>query len=93
MPTLIASAVTPGARVSVVTSTDPEPAVVVDPPDDEAALLVLQPATASSTIAPVATTAHWVHCRDRHLDDDPTPCSFVLTCFPLFILAATRGSG
>ena len=87
MPTLIASAVTPGARVSLATSVVAEPDGRGGPAGRRAALLDLQPATASSISPAVATAAHRVRRRDRHRVDDTTSCSFVLTCFPLFAVA------
>src|SRR6478672_1737619 len=85
MPTLIASAVTPGARVSFGTSMDAEAVVVLVGPDDESPLLDLQPPTASSTAPTVATAAHRVRRRFRREVEVTTSCSFMLTCFPLFM--------
>src|SRR4051794_9238103 len=95
MPTLIASAVTPGARASLATLADVAPAVVVAPADAELPLLDLQPATANATIAAAATTAPFVRRRGRDQVGDTSSCSFVLTCVPLSMLVSigTRPSG
>src|SRR4051794_29500173 len=82
MPTLMASGVTPGARLSLTSWVVRVPAVVVDPPD-ETSLLDLQPVIATSISPAVATAARRVRRRDRHRIDDINSWSFLLTCFPL----------
>src|SRR6478672_9698528 len=86
MPTLIESAVTPGARASFGTSMDAAVVVVLVAPDDESPLLDLQPPTASSTAPAVATAAHRVRLRFRREVEVTTSCSFIPTCFPLSML-------
>src|SRR6476620_9046428 len=84
IPTLTASAVTPGARVSLATSDVAAPDVVVVVPADDASL-DLQPAAASTINPAAATSAHRPRRHHRHLIDDTTSCSFVLTYFPLLM--------
>src|SRR3954466_3448893 len=96
MPTLIASAVTPGARVSFATTVDAEPVVVLIAPDDEAPLLDLQPPTASSSAPAVATAAQRARRRRRREVEDTTQCSFISRASPCscrddFAAAVGRG--